>query len=42
MGTIMLIGGITGLVVCIVMLFLLPGIFEKQKKKVFEEIEREE
>lgn len=42
MGTVMLIGGIAGLVICIVMLFLLPGIFEKQKKKLFEEIEQEE
>lgn len=42
MGTVMLIGGIVGLVICIVMLFLLPGIFEKQKKKLFEEIEQEE
>ena len=42
MGTVMLIGGIVGLVICIVMHFLLPGIFEKQKKKLFEEIEQEE
>lgn len=42
MGTVMLIGGSVGLVICIVILFLLPGIFEKQKKKLFEEIEQEE
>lgn len=42
MGTIMLIGGIVGLVICIVMLFVLPGIFEKQKNKLFDEIEQEE
>lgn len=42
MGMIMFITGIVGLVCCIILLFFLPRIFEKQKKKLLQQIEREE
>lgn len=42
MGTFMLIVGIVGAITCILLLFLLPGIFARQKKKLYEQIEEEE
>ena len=41
LGTIMFFGGILGMVICMVMLFILPGIFEKQKRKLFEQMEND-
>ena len=37
-GTIMMIIGIMGIIAGMVLLFLLPGIFRKQRKKMMEEI----
>lgn len=41
MGIILFFAGILGMAVCIVLLLLLPKIFEKQKKKVMKEINDE-
>lgn len=38
-GTVMMVLGITGMTGCMVILFLLPGIFKKQRKKMLEEID---
>ena len=37
-GTILMIIGIMGIIAGMVLLFLLPGIFRKQRKKMMEEI----
>lgn len=37
-GTIMMVLGILGMIASMVILFLLPGIFRKQRKKMMEEI----
>lgn len=41
MGTVMFIGGILCLVICMAVLCILPKIFSKQRKKLLEEIEHE-
>ena len=41
MGIILFFAGILGLAVCIVLLLLLPKIYEKQKKKLLKEINEE-
>ena len=33
-GVVMMAGGIVGMVVCMILLCILPGIFEKQRKKL--------
>lgn len=38
-GTIMIVLGFVGMIGCMVILFLLPGIFKKQRKKMLEEID---
>ncbi len=40
-GVVMMAGGIVGMVVCMTLLCILPGIFEKQRKKLLSEIENE-
>ena len=40
-GVVMMAGGIVGMVVCMILLCILPGIFEKQRKKLLSEIENE-
>ncbi|MDC7289642.1 hypothetical protein NXH76_17715 [Blautia schinkii] len=39
LGTVMFIVGIVGLVTCLVLLYFMPKIFSKQKKKLLEEIQ---
>ena len=41
MGMIMLIAGAAGMIFCIVLLCVLPHIFEKQRKKLLGRISRE-
>lgn len=41
MGTILFFAGILGMAVCIVLLLVLPKVFEKQKKKLLKEISEE-
>ncbi|MDO4273485.1 MAG: hypothetical protein Q4D16_07445 [Eubacteriales bacterium] len=40
-GTIMFAAGIAGMIICMIVLYILPKIFEKQRKKLMEEIEAE-
>lgn len=40
-GTIMLVIGIVGILICMIILVLLPGLFKKQRKKLLEEIVKE-
>ena len=40
-GVVMMAGGIEGMVVCMILLCILPGIIEKQRKKLLSEIENE-
>ena len=40
-GVVMMAGGIVGMVVCMILLCILQGIFEKQRKKLLSEIENE-
>ena len=40
-GTIMLVIGIVGILICMIILVLLPGLFKKQREKLLEEIEKE-
>lgn len=42
MGSAIFIFGIAGMVVCILLLLILPKVFEKQKKRLLREIESEE
>ena len=42
MGSASFIFGIAGMAVCILLLIILPKIFEKQKKRLLREIESEE
>ena len=39
LGKIMFAGGLIGVICCMVVLCILPRIFEKQKKKLLEKIE---
>lgn len=39
LGTIMFFGGILGMAICMITLLILPRIFEKQKRKFFEQMD---
>lgn len=40
-GKIMFAGGLAGVVCCVIALCILPGIYEKQRKKLLEKLEED-